>query len=127
MTVSFLYMGGEYQSVEQVEAQAQIVAVEMTNKPSLWCVIKPVQQKTGGSLVVSADAIPDQDFTQIAEGRYLVASKITGENVACGTAESAINTILRMRKEYADYMQVNTVSEIRQFAPESVNMAQFLP
>lgn len=113
---NYLYAHTNYETITEVENAATEMKAALDNRPSEWCVVKPVVSlKTitidGQDLVAYEYGEPLNDAQVLAldtsETLYNVYSVHDGDNFTNISESDAVTKVAAMRTRYAQWKEVN--------------------
>lgn len=112
----YIYTGKAYETLEELEAAVKDIKDTLDNKPTTWCVVKPminptVIEVTTGDVIGydSGDPLTDEEINALSDADkiYNVFSVNAGDNFTEVPEDGVAGKVRAMRKEYANWLRVH--------------------
>ena len=112
----YIYTGKAYETLDELEAAVKDIKDTLDNKPTTWCVVKPMINRTvievsTGDVIGydSGDPLTDEEINALSDADkiYNVFSVNAGDNFTEVPEDGVATKVRAMRKEYANWLRVH--------------------
>lgn len=127
MATNWYYFNTKYSSQEDANQKVLAVKQRLDNNPTDWVVVKKLGGSAESGWIIPTEGLTDQEINNLSASHYyLVSAVINGESSIGLSSVQANAKVLAHRKEYCDFYMVNTITEIKLYAPTNVDMSGYV-
>lgn len=109
--ITYYYNSNPYQTLEEAQAAASQMLLDLSTKPTLWCSVKRVTENSDGSYNIPVKTLADQEILNLEQGHlYSINSNITGDTLTGTSAEDTSLHVESMKKEFVEFSNLNLIT-----------------
>ena len=127
MATNWYYFDTKYSSQEDANQKVLAVKQRLDNNPTDWVVVKKLGGSAESGWIIPTEALTDQEINNLSASHYYLVSAVISGDSSIGLSSVQANAkVLSHRKEYCDFYMVNTITEIKLYAPTNVDMSGYV-
>lgn len=118
MSVKFYYNHKEFASLEEAEAEVEVVHNILENLPTKWCQVKEVTGSAEEGWNIPTESLTDSQILNLDPTKtYSVSATLSGDNEVGLSSADAQAKITELRTKYANYKKANAIVKVEELNP----------